>query len=133
MPEVLTRLLYRSDRVLVGTEQEDEAQLQDILETARRNNDRDGVTGATLYTAEAFTQVLEGPTPMVEATFERICCDLRHRRVQILEMTKANERIFTSWQQIQALTPTGSWLMPEGVGAVIQIMRDSLQQRISNE
>jgi hypothetical protein len=133
VPEVITRLLYRSDRVFDGTELEVEAQLQEILETSRINNERDGLTGLTLHTAEAFTQILEGPTKVVEATFERICCDLRHRRVRILEMTMANERMFASWQGVQALTTTGTWLRPEGLSATIQLMRDSLEQPISSE
>jgi hypothetical protein len=133
MPEVITRLLYRSDRVLNGAELEVEAQLQEILETSRCNNERDGLTGLTLYTAEAFAQILEGPTKVVEATFERICCDLRHRRVRILEMTKTNQRMFASWQDTQALLTTGIRPRRAAMNATLQLMRDSLQQPISSE
>jgi hypothetical protein len=52
-----------------------------------------------------FIQVLEGPVDAVEATFERICGDLRHRSVRLLELAVAEERVFGDWAMVQ-ITPT---------------------------
>ncbi len=141
MAEDLKRILYRSYTALDGSEQEVETELNKILESSRRNNLRDGLTGALLYTAESFTQVIEGPGAELEATFERICCDLRHRRVQLLEITEVGERLFEGWsmallggeQPFQALIPLISpvgkpELRRESTRAVVQLMRACLPE-----
>jgi hypothetical protein len=71
--------------------------LASILAAARRNNPRIGVTGALLYTARRFAQVLEGPPDAVEAIFETIQCDLRHDHVTVLEVSSPTERAFADW------------------------------------
>jgi hypothetical protein len=68
-----------------------------ILAAARRNNPKIGVTGALLYTARRFAQVLEGPPDAVEAIFETIQCDLRHDHVTVLEVCNPAERAFADW------------------------------------
>ncbi|KAB1073441.1 BLUF domain-containing protein [Methylobacterium planeticum] len=91
------RLLYRSDMDLVGTAASIEQQLIEIIRLSEARNAVNDLTGALLHTRGVFIQALEGPLPAIEATFERICCDLRHRRVELLELVHAEERVFAEW------------------------------------
>jgi hypothetical protein len=72
-------------------------QIAAILATARRCNKADNVTGALLFTASGFAQVLEGPRDIVERTFERISADPRHADVTILTFTPTERRSFPDW------------------------------------
>jgi hypothetical protein len=99
MSGVLYRLIYCSRNVLgqrtpsCGMEQEIKA----ILGTARRYNKEANVTGALLFTASGFAQVLEGPRDVVERTFERISADPRHADVTMLCFTPTERRSFPDW------------------------------------
>ncbi|WP_299967374.1 BLUF domain-containing protein [uncultured Roseobacter sp.] len=68
-----------------------------ILEASQRNNAKVGVTGALIFNAGVFGQVLEGPIDAVEETFDRIQMDDRHDDVTILELGRVQERAFTNW------------------------------------
>jgi hypothetical protein len=102
---MIQRLLYRSDCVLSGTPQVVDHKVDEIVEAARTANQAAGITGALMLSSGVFIQVLEGPVAAVEATFERICCDLRHRHVRLLELAVAEERVFGDWAMVQ-VTPT---------------------------
>ena len=74
-----------------------EAEIRTILATARRRNAADEVTGALLFTASGFAQVLEGQREVVERTFERIGADPRHSEVTVLSFTPTERRSFPEW------------------------------------
>lgn len=90
------RLVYYSRNQIREDAQGFPAQVQSILAASRRNNASAGVTGALLFNAGCFGQVLEGPRRAVEATFERIQRDPRHGDVSLLAFEPA-ERAFPSW------------------------------------
>jgi hypothetical protein len=71
--------------------------LDDILMEARRNNARDGVTGALICRNDLFMQMLEGPRAKVTATFGRILRDDRHVEVSLLWCGDAEARLFPEW------------------------------------
>lgn len=79
-----------------------------ILRASRRNNGRDGVTGLLYYNGRRFLQALEGEQPAVEAAFERIRRDPRHRAVVLLSRREVTEREFGPW----AMAERG----PDGAG-----------------
>lgn len=133
------RLLYRSEMDLAGTAAGVQMQIVDMVRISEARNAADDLTGALLHTRGVFIQVLEGPAPAVEATFERICCDLRHRRVELIELVEAEERVFGKWSMGQiAADQTVEWLvarLQEGddqelkatsAKATIQLMRTLL-------
>lgn len=91
------RLLYRSEVGLVGTAADIGQQIAEIVRLSEARNAAVGLTGALLLTRGVFIQALEGPLTAIEATFERICCDLRHRRVELLELAQADSRVFAEW------------------------------------
>ncbi len=68
-----------------------------ILETARRINRQNRITGLLLFNGERFLQLLEGEKAVVRATFERIAVDPRHRGVAILGTTTSDRRAFSDW------------------------------------
>ena len=71
--------------------------IKDILAASRANNARVGVTGALMFNAGCFAQVLEGPREAIEQTFERIQQDERHGEVSLLAFGPVDERAFESW------------------------------------
>ncbi|MDP3419152.1 BLUF domain-containing protein [Falsiroseomonas sp.] len=82
--------------------------LDDILMTARRNNRRDGLTGALVCRADLFLQMLEGPRDKVTATFGRILRDDRHLEVSLVWSGDAPARLFGEWDMLD--DPARSWM-----------------------
>jgi hypothetical protein len=95
----LYRLIYCSRNVTLQTVPGAgmEEAIGAILDTARRHNKTNNVTGALLYTTSGFAQVLEGAREVVERTFERICVDPRHADVRVLSFTPTERRSFPDW------------------------------------
>ncbi|MGX9983413.1 BLUF domain-containing protein [Methylobacterium fujisawaense] len=93
----LYRLVYASKNLLQGSEPEVMAAVRQILDASQRNNAALAVTGALMFNAGAFAQVLEGPRRGVETTFERIQRDLRHDDVTVLQCGPAESRAFANW------------------------------------
>ncbi len=97
----LYRLIYCSRNAIAPAESQNplgmEAEIRAILGSARLRNDADNVTGALLFTASGFAQVLEGPREVVERTFQRISCDPRHADVTVLSFTPTERRSFPDW------------------------------------
>lgn len=82
--------------------------LDDILMAARRNNRRDGLTGALICRADLFLQMLEGPRDKVTATFGRILRDDRHLEVSLVWSGDAPARLFGEWDMLD--DPARSWM-----------------------
>ncbi len=68
-----------------------------ILESARRNNTKNGVTGMLLYGDGSFVQVLEGDPEQVRQTFECIRNDPRHTAFFKLDELQVKQREFDKW------------------------------------
>jgi len=73
-------------------------EISEILNTARRNNTRDQLSGLLIYFDRKFLQVIEGPMAQLEQRFAKIENDLRHSRVRVMAKGKSPERIFPSWK-----------------------------------
>jgi hypothetical protein len=73
------------------------AELEELLATCRSNNAAAGITGMLLYRAGSFFQVLEGDRTAIEALFEKIYIDKRHRRVIKIIVEPIAERAFAAW------------------------------------
>ena len=59
-----------------------------------RNNQRDNLTGALVFSDGIFMQVLEGPSKAIDATLARIMEDRRHRSLRILRRETSDSRLF---------------------------------------
>ncbi|HEX4584143.1 MAG TPA: BLUF domain-containing protein [Burkholderiaceae bacterium] len=90
---MLVRLLYAS-RV---AEPVAEGLVEAIMQQARRNNPDLGITGVLCHGGDVFMQVLEGGRDPVNALYNRIVCDRRHRRVTLLNYEEILERRFGAW------------------------------------
>jgi hypothetical protein len=91
------RLVYYSRNHIAADATAFSTEVDDILFKSRDNNVRDGITGALMFNAGCFAQVLEGPLDKVEAAFERIQQDERHGEVSLLSMEPAAARSFPNW------------------------------------
>ncbi len=105
MDETIYQLVYCSRNTISDCQVADvDAEILRILDTSRRNNADDKVTGALLFSAGSFAQVLEGPLPAVERVFERIQRDPRHADVVVLHVLRSRRRDFADWSMAYAGT-----------------------------
>jgi hypothetical protein len=99
-----------------------------ILERARRNNERDGITGMLLYCDGNFLQLIEGEDEVVEATFRRIERDRRHSDVTILFDEKVPKRAFADWSMgFERLEKSSN----SDIEAAFEISRMAIDRRIA--
>jgi FAD-dependent sensor of blue light len=92
----LVRLAYISASLLAD-DPNTRRQVADILLASRRNNEESEVTGALLATGRYFAQVLEGEREAVEATYERIARDKRHKDIVLTLYESIEVRRFPDW------------------------------------
>jgi len=97
MSAAIYRLVYYSRNHVAADAATFALEVDDILAKSRVNNARDGITGALMFNAGCFAQVLEGPLDKVEAAFERIQQDERHGEVSLLTMEQVATRSFPHW------------------------------------
>lgn len=93
MTDKIFQLVYISAANKEFTEQE----LQELLETARVNNESLDVSGMLLFHQGSFIQALEGPKSAVEDLYNKISEDQRHTETQVLFRGELEERNFESW------------------------------------
>jgi len=86
----------------------DTAVLNAILLTARRNNERDGITGALIVRHDLYLQWLEGPEDALAALFRRITEDDRHIDIEQHDAGSSQTRAFAAWAMRD--DPAASWL-----------------------
>lgn len=97
MSDDLYRLVYYSRNAIPGNAEALTAAIKSILAKSQTNNQRAGVTGALMFNAGCFAQVLEGSRSAVEEVFERIQQDDRHGEVSLLAFDPAPSRAFENW------------------------------------
>lgn len=97
MKDELHRMVYLSRNDISGDEQAFRSEITQILRAARKNNVKEDVTGALMFNAKVFAQVLEGPYDKVQGIFNRIESDERHSEVVILDFSPIEERGFPEW------------------------------------
>ena len=93
----LTRLLYISNSCLRETDVPAYIQVHEIAHASAKRNASSNLTGVLLFVEDHFIQVLEGEDQAIEETFEKICCDLRHTNVRLVDLHSVNERMFPEW------------------------------------
>ena len=68
-----------------------------ILEQARRNNERNGITGALVINESYFLQVIEGSRPIINALLQELVKDKRHLSLRIVECREVEQRRWGKW------------------------------------
>ncbi|WP_085905568.1 BLUF domain-containing protein [Kiloniella majae] len=89
----LSTLLYVSKR-----NQDVACAVDEILDVARRNNERLDITGALLFSGYNFVQVLEGDRTKLNDLYRGIEKDQRHKDVEICYVADIGERFFPNWR-----------------------------------
>lgn len=87
----------------------DNAMLAGILLGARRNNVRDGITGALICRADLYLQMLEGRQAEVEAAYGKISRDDRHCDVVQRVSRPIKARMFGGWAMHDDPASDGVW------------------------
>jgi hypothetical protein len=90
---MLVRLLYAS-RV---AESAPDGLIESLLQQSRRNNTALGITGVLCHGGDVFLQALEGGRDPVNALYNKIVVDRRHRQVTLLSYEDIFERRFSGW------------------------------------
>lgn len=103
--------------------------LDDILASSRRNNERRDVTGVLLYADDTFIQVLEGDRATVGEVARVIRRDPRHRNFMVLVERNAEKRAFSQWQMgFKRLDPSR-----QQDGSVFKMSRQALHSRMKGD
>lgn len=89
----MNRIIYCSQATTDLTPGE----LVSLLELARRENTKSGLTGMLLYSSQSFLQVLEGDPAALESTYGRIVADGRHTNLRLLTNTGVSAPLFPDW------------------------------------
>jgi len=87
-----------------------------ILAVSRANNQRDAITGLLYSDGARFLQALEGAQDVVEAAFERIRQDPRHRAIVVLSRRVVATREFGDWAMAHRMPGTDADRFIERVG-----------------
>lgn len=82
--------------------------LSHILQRARFNNARDGITGALICRADIYLQLLEGPQAEIDGLYAKIRVDDRHVEVRKLLQRPVVTRMFPDWAMKD--DPAHSWM-----------------------
>ncbi|TDN38130.1 BLUF domain-containing protein [Hymenobacter sp. UV11] len=104
-PQPLYQIIYHSLATGDGLPPEE---LAELLRQARAYNQNRRLTGLLLYAADTkeFVQVLEGPRDEIDALYERIARDARHKHAFVLHEGPAKGRMFPDWRMGFVATAT---------------------------
>jgi hypothetical protein len=86
-------IIYMSRGVRPMSEQE----LLTLLEQARNENERQGITGALVYGDGQFMQIIEGEESLLAALYAKLLQDFRHMNVVKLADKQIGQRSFQQW------------------------------------
>ena len=111
----MKQLIYRSQPFGF-----DRAMLAGILIQARRNNKRDGITGALVCRHDLYIQLIEGPEAAIDALFAKISADDRHCEIKLALSAEVTERMFPEWEMLDDDISTLTWTEDEIDGGAIE-------------
>ncbi len=114
--EKLTHYIY-SSAATVDFSHDD---IISLLEVARKNNAKLGVTGMLLYDNGSFFQILEGQPQVVDSIYEKIEKDKRHNQVKKIICEEIEKRDFAEWTMGHAGLTRAELLKIEGFNDFFQ-------------
>ena len=89
----MIHIIYAS----VATQCFSSAQLTELLQKARVENERVQLTGILLYSNGNFFQVLEGEPAAVDEMYKKLHLDKRHRQLTLIVREPITKRFFADW------------------------------------
>ena len=84
----------------VATDKINSAAMEELLEKARANNQRDAITGCLIYYKGRFVQLLEGNKVRIEELYRKIKMDPRHKNVTLFSDDEISKRTFPNWGMV---------------------------------
>lgn len=87
-------MFYRIIYLSTANGAPEQEELEALMQKARTNNNRDGITGLVAYHDYTFIQVLEGPKEQVKACFDRIRQSDLHRNIVVAHEAESETRLF---------------------------------------
>ncbi len=75
-----------------------EPEVARILAVSRTNNKKNGLVGVLYYGNSCFFQCLEGEESAVDALYDKLHSDLRHKEIKLLSKTYILQLSFSKWQ-----------------------------------
>jgi len=118
---MLIQIFYSSrarDNLLAGD-------LEDILESARRNNEKLGITGVLILSDGVFFQAIEGEEEVLDGLLVQILADPRHQDAKVFRREPIGERNFGEWKMAYvAPTPEDfeRWSGREGTTTIADLL-----------
>jgi hypothetical protein len=97
MNDQLYRIIYISRNEIKGDDATVLLEIEQILVSSRTKNPIANISGALMFNAGCFAQVLEGSHDDIQNCFERIQCDQRHSHVVVLSFEPTVKREFSNW------------------------------------
>jgi hypothetical protein len=127
---MLVRLLYASR---LDTSKQGADAIDSILAQSRSKNPDLGITGVLCHGGGVFMQVLEGGRVPVNALYNKIAGDKRHREVTLLHYQEIAERRFGNWTmgQVNLAKVNPSLLLKYGETAALNPFESSGQATLS--
>jgi hypothetical protein len=114
---MLKRLKYVSEHARPLAEEDIDA----IVATAAKRNAAHGITGFLMSSGGLFLQVIEGPVEAVDALWEEIQGDPRHRNLLVLTMRRdVAHRLFPDWSMRKVDLDHGSTARMEPLRLLLQ-------------
>jgi hypothetical protein len=95
--------------------------LMRLLYHSYANNQASGITGALIYENNKFGQVIEGAEKDIEALWQKIQKDYRHKNVRLIESKPISERSFSKWTMVFQGSEEIAKTLPEVSAAVEDI------------
>ncbi|SMC19255.1 Sensors of blue-light using FAD [Andreprevotia lacus DSM 23236] len=90
---MLVRLIYASRaQETISNEMVDA-----ILQSARKHNATNGITGVLAYGNDVFLQALEGGREQVNLLYQRLGRDARHTDLTVLDYGEVDARQYAGW------------------------------------
>jgi hypothetical protein len=74
--------------------------IADILAVSQRNNRRDEISGALMYSEGVFFQVIEGAAVDLDRLLRRLDSDPRHAEIRIIARAPVTGRLFGDWSMM---------------------------------
>lgn len=81
----------------VATKKLKTVEMEELLENARANNERDDITGCLIYYKGGFVQLLEGRKKNITELYDKIKKDPRHTNVTLFSDDEISKRTFPNW------------------------------------
>ena len=92
------RITYASRATFNPFSSQTSHEINQILQSARRNNPQVGVVGALYYGNRCFFQCLEGRQRDVERLLAKLVNDPRHQDVKVIDQKSIERPMFQQWE-----------------------------------